>query len=86
MNQSTYKLIITLLVLVIVIGGAALEREFLDRYIGMSGTIRDTGWNSVDAVSGATDTSRAITAGVNKALYITSHLDSGDVEFVDGDV
>ena len=69
-----------------VIGGAALEREFLDRYIGMSGTIRDTGWNSVDAVSGATDTSRAITAGVNKALYITSHLDSGDVEFVDGDV
>lgn len=69
-----------------VIGGMALEREFLDRYIGMSGTIRDTGWNSVDAVSGATDTSRAITAGVNKALYITSHLDSGDVEFVDGDV
>ncbi|MBQ3556957.1 MAG: RnfABCDGE type electron transport complex subunit D [Oscillospiraceae bacterium] len=69
-----------------VIGGAALEREFLDRYIGMSGTIRDTGWNSVDAVSGATDTSRAITAGVNKALYITSCLDAGDVDFVDGDV
>ena len=69
-----------------VIGGAALEREFLDRYIGLSGTIRDTGWNSVDAVSGATDTSRAITAGVNKALYITSRLDAGDVDFVDGDV
>ena len=69
-----------------VIGGAALEQSFLDRYIGMSGTIRDTGWNSVDAVSGATDTSRAITAGVNKALYIISRLDSGDVEFVDGDV
>jgi len=69
-----------------VIGGAALEREFLDQYIGMSGTIRDTGWNAVDAVSGATDTSRAVTAGVNKALYIASHLDSEDVEFMDGDV
>lgn len=69
-----------------VIGGAALEREFLDRYVGMSGTVRDTGWNSVDAVSGATDTSRAITAGVNKALYITSRLDAGDVDYVDGDV
>ncbi len=69
-----------------VIGGMALERGFLDRYIGMSGTIRDTGWNSVDAVSGATDTSRAITAGVNKALYIISRLDASDIEFVDGDV
>ena len=69
-----------------VIGGAALEREFLDRYIGLSGTVRDRGWNSVDAITGATDTSRAITAGVNKALYITSRLDAGDVEFVDSDV
>ncbi len=69
-----------------VIGGAALERDYLDRYIGMSGTIRDTGWNSVDAITGATDTSRAITAGVNKALYIASQLDDEEMDFVDGAV
>lgn len=68
------------------IGGQALEEDYLNRYVGMSGTIRDEGRNSVDVVSGATDTCRAITAGVNKALYITSRLDAGDVEYMDGQV
>ena len=68
------------------IGGQALEREYLDRYVGLSGTVRDEGRNSVDAISGATDTCRAITAGVNKALYITSRLDAGEVEYMDGQV
>lgn len=69
-----------------VIGGRALETGYLSNYVGLSGTIRDQGQNSVDAISGATDTCRAITTGVNKALYITSRLDSGELEFVDGEV
>ena len=68
------------------IGGPAMERAYLDQYIGRSGTIRHDGYNRVDAISGATDTCRAITAGVNKALYIASRLDAGQVEFVDGQV
>ena len=68
------------------IGGQAMEKSYLQQYVGLSGTVRDEGRNSVDAVSGATDTCRAITAGVNKALYITSRLESGDVQYVDSDV
>ena len=68
------------------LGGQALEQDYLGRYVGLSGTVRDEGRNSVDAISGATDTCRAITAGVNKALYITSRLDAGDVEYMDGQV
>lgn len=68
------------------IGGQALEAAYLSEYVGLSGTVRDQGSNSVDAISGATDTCQAITAGVNKALYITSRLDAGEVEFIDGEV
>jgi len=52
----------------------ALSERNLRRYAGLSGTIRDSGYNSVDAVSGATSTSRAITDGVNKALAIVAYL------------
>ena len=68
------------------IGGQAMEEPYLKQYVGLSGTVRDEGRNSVDAISGATDTCRAITAGVNKALYISSRLDAGEVEYVDGQV
>lgn len=68
------------------IDGQVLEREYLAQYVGLSGTVRDEGRNSVDAISGATDTCRAITAGVNKALYITSRLDAGEIEYMDGQV
>lgn len=68
------------------IGGPAMERAYLRQYVGRSGTIRHDGRNSVDAISGATDTCRAITDGVNKALYIASRLDAGQLEFVDGQV
>ena len=68
------------------IGGQVIEGTYLGRYVGLSGTIRDSGFNSVNAVSGATDTCRAITAGVNKALYITSQLDDSGVEYADGEV
>ena len=68
------------------IGGQVIQEDYLSRYVGLSGTVRDEGRNSVDAISGATDTCRAITAGVNKALYITSRLDAGEVEYMDGQV
>lgn len=52
----------------------ALSEGNLKRYVGRSGTIRDSGYNSVDAVAGATATSRAITDGVNQALAIVAGL------------
>ena len=54
----------------------ALTTESLKRYVGLSGTIRANGSNAVDAVSGATATSKAITAGVNRALSIIASLDT----------
>lgn len=58
------------------VGGHAMTSEALSRYVGRSGTIRSTGPNALDAVSGATATSRAITAGVNRALAIVATLDT----------
>lgn len=68
------------------VGGQATQPGYLMRYVGMSGTIRHQGANSVDAISGATDTSHAITEGVNRALYIATHLEDSGVEYVEGDV
>jgi len=67
-------------------GGRAFQEDYLKNYVGLSGTVRMQGSNSVDALSGATDTCRAVTAGVNKALYIASRLDSGSVDYIEGDV
>lgn len=58
------------------VGTTAMTPDALTRYIGRSGTIRTSGSNSVDTVSGATATSKAITAGVNRALAIVAHLDT----------
>ncbi|MCI9557255.1 RnfABCDGE type electron transport complex subunit D [Oscillospiraceae bacterium 50-16] len=58
------------------VGGWAMTPEALGRYVGRSGTIRSTGPNALDAVSGATATSKAITAGVNRALAIVATLDT----------
>lgn len=68
------------------IGGRALSAEYLLRYVGRSGTIRSHGRNGVDAITGATDTCRAVTEGVNKALYVASRLDEGKVQYTDGEV
>lgn len=69
------------------VGTHAMTPAALARYIGKSGTIRPSGSNSVDAVSGATATSQAITAGVNRALAIVANLDTeGDMYYVDGEV
>ncbi len=62
------------------VANEALSEKHLHHYAGMSGTIRYSGVNSVDAVSGATATSRAITDGVNRALAIVAGL--GDEHLV----
>ena len=68
-------------------GQKAMTPEALSRYVGMSGTIRTEGENAVDVVSGATATSKAITAGVNRALAIVANLDTDEeVNYVDGEV
>lgn len=71
-----------------VVGTKAMTDEFLDQFIGLSGTINLSGSNSVDAVSGATATCQAITNGVNRALAIVANLDveGGGVSYVDGEV
>ena len=70
------------------VGTRALSRTALLRYVGRSGTIRTSGENAVDAVTGATATSHAVTAGVNRALAIVANLDlesiQGQIEFTDG--
>ena len=69
------------------VGTRAMTQAALSRYVGMSGTIRPSGPNSVDAVAGATVTSEAITAGVNRALAIVANLDtSEDIAYEDTDV
>lgn len=69
------------------VGTRALEERHLRQYIGKSGTIRPSGSNAVDAVSGATATSQAVTDCVNQALAIVANLDTeGEVDYVDGEV
>ena len=68
-------------------GAKALTPAALSRYVGKAGTIRASGSNSVDAVSGATATSHAITAGVNRALAIVANLDTegADIYYEDSE-
>ena len=68
------------------VGTEAMTPEALERYVGRSGTIRPSGENAVDAVSGATATSKAITTGVNRALNIVANLDTtGEVDYGDAE-
>lgn len=57
--------------------GANAERaEFRDQFVGKSGTITvKTGDNSIDALTGATITSKAVTSGVNTALTAVLNFD-----------
>ncbi len=69
------------------VGTQALESDYLDQYKGKSGTIRASGSNAVDTISGATATCDAITDCVNQALSIVANLDTeGVTEYVDGEV
>lgn len=51
------------------LGARADSPDFLNQYIDKSGTITvNTGDNAIDALTGATITSKAVTGGVNTAL------------------
>ena len=51
------------------LGDGVEDPSFLDRFLDLSGTVRiGTGANAVEAVSGATESSRAVAEGVNQAL------------------
>lgn len=59
----------------------ARQEAFLRQFLGRSGTIRLNGQNnSVEAVSGATMSSQAVTDGVNAALAAVADLEGGDVD------
>lgn len=68
-------------------GTPALEPDYLDHFVGRSGTLKLTGLNKIDVLSGATVTSKAVITGVNKALSIVANLDtSEDITYTDGEV
>lgn len=57
------------------LGALADTPEFLNQFINRSGTIRVGGENNaIQAVTGATATSRAVTNGVNRALAAVANL------------
>lgn len=58
------------------LGSKAEEPEFLDQFLGKSGTITvKEGDNSIQAITGATITSRAVADGVNTALTAVLNFD-----------
>ena len=69
------------------LGMKAKEAEFLNQYVGKSGgsfvVDKDNGTgaaNEIDAISGATVTTRAVTKGVNAAyITVTKILNGGDI-------
>lgn len=70
------------------IGSKTTDPSFLDQFSGKhAGITIGSGENSIDAISGASISSKAVTAGVNEALdaaqaYVTGVL-NGEIEGVD---
>ena len=57
------------------VGSAVTEQDFLSRFVGKSGTVTvNAGGNRIDAVTGATLSSKAVAAGVNAALSAVASL------------
>lgn len=57
------------------LGANAKNQSFRDQYTGLSGTIAvDKDGGTIDALTGATVTSRAVTSGVNAALKAVSSI------------
>ncbi len=68
-------------------GTQALSDEYLQTFVGRSGTLTVNGNNAVDTVSSATITSKAVIEGVNRALQVVATLeDNGKVDYYDGEV
>jgi len=51
------------------VGTKTEDPAFLAQYVGRSGTVTVGGADGIDAISGATISSKAVTAGVNAALF-----------------
>ena len=59
------------------LGANAADPAFLNQYIGKSGSITvNTGTNAIQAVTGATITSKAVTQGINTALTAVLNYDA----------
>ena len=59
------------------LGAKADSPDFLNQYIGKSGTITvNSGRNAINAITGATITSKAVTEGVNTALTAVLNYDA----------
>ncbi len=63
------------------LGAKAAEQDFRDRFIGLIGGITvskdKAGENSIDAITGATITSRAVTEAVNAAIEAAGGANNG---------
>lgn len=59
------------------LGANAADPDFLNQYVGKSGSITvNKGSNSIQAVTGATITSEAVTQGINTALTAVLNYDA----------
>lgn len=59
------------------LGGKTVDPEFLEQYIGKSGSITvNTGSNAIQAVTGATTTCKAVTQAINTALTAVLNYDA----------
>lgn len=68
------------------LGSKADSPDFLDQYIGKSGTVNvNTGKNAIDGITGATITSKAVTDGVNTALTAVLNYDAEGGQLIDED-
>ena len=67
-------------------GTQALEEDYLSSFVGRTGTIRSSGANAVDTVSGATVSSKAIISGVNQALEVVAMLEIEEGGYEEGEV
>lgn len=66
------------------LGAKAEDPEFLAQYINKSGTITvDKGSNAINAITGATITSKAITEGINTALTAVLNYNMEGGQFTD---
>ena len=63
------------------VGAKVAEKEFTDGFKGTSGELKvNKDGGTIDAVAGATISSRAVTKGVNDALAIAQNIIGGEAE------
>lgn len=70
------------------LGAKADSPDFLAQYVGKSGTVTvNRGGNAINAISGATITSKAVTEGVNTALTaVLNYNAEGGLPYDEGEI